>query len=120
MRTQVVSWIIYYVIPEIVLHLCPIPTYTNELKCIGKNYYDVSIMIELVTKKRAIIAILFWVSLDPLSMYFLGTVQTPLDNVVFNPARSMCLIDFGNPKNKSVVCHRVIRSTDDRYASTFR
>ena len=56
--------------------------------------------IELVTQKRAIIAILFCVSLYPLNMYFLGTVETPLDNVVFNPARSMCLIDFGNPQIK--------------------
>ena len=53
--------------------------------------------LELMTKKRALIGILNFEVINISAMYFFGTDQMPMDNVVFFPTRSMCLVDFGNP-----------------------
>ena len=53
--------------------------------------------LELMTKKRAKIGILSFLIMALSFMYPLGTDEMPMDNVVFFPTRSMCLIDFGNP-----------------------
>ncbi len=51
----------------------------------------------LATRNKAILAIIACVSTNPISTYFLGTVDTPFDNVTFSPTRGQCLVDFGNP-----------------------
>ena len=54
---------------------------------------------DLVNRNRAIAAMLGILASFPLTLYFLGTVDRPWDNVTFNPAYAQCLVDFGNPQN---------------------
>ncbi|XP_072028510.1 beta-1 adrenergic receptor-like [Amphiura filiformis] len=54
---------------------------------------------ELVNRKRAVAAMVASIASFPITLYFLGTVDVPFDNVTFNPAYAQCLVDFGNPNN---------------------